>query len=481
MKLLNTRWIAGTALILFALGCKGDKPFKPADAYFWVKPYIQLGNSTTIGERDTLEILWLTEEKNTDWSVEIKRYDSFDWQKLSAPTYQRVAVEGAAKHRVYHAVANDLPLGKTFDYRVFVGSKEVFAGTGQARKSAEMPFRMVVFGDCAADTTDQRAIAALVYRQKPDFYFITGDIVYSRGRASEYLSHYFPVYNAEKADSKIGAPLTRSILSVAAPGNHDILTTDVEKYPDAQAYFYYWSQPLNGISHGFGAKGTPVLKARKSKIAAFRRAAGDNFPRMANFSFDYGNTHWLVLDSNPYVDPSSPKLRDWIERDLRNSKAEWKFVGYHHPGFQSSNAHQNDQWMRILAPLFEKHGVSLVFNGHVHNYQRSHPLKFVPQVSDNGKMRQSNGTVGGKFSLDTAFDGKTQTKLNGVMYIVTGAGGAKLYNPELNDAPDKWKPFTKSYVADTHSITVMDVDGKTLTLRQVAANGKELDRFTVTK
>jgi acid phosphatase type 7 len=481
MKLLNTRWIAGAGLLLFAIGCRGDKPFKRADANFWVKPYIQLGQSSTIGSMDSLAVMWLADDKDADWTLDVKRQNDTQWAAMSAPTYARVAVEGPQPHRVYKAYAVNLPLGAKFSYRVSVDGKEAFVGEAQARKPATAPFRTVVFGDCAADTTDQRAIASLAHQQNADMILITGDIVYSRGRSSEYLSHYFPVYNADKADSKIGAPLSRSTLMVAAPGNHDILTTDIEKYPDTQAFFYYWAHPLNGIERKFGDASTPVLKGSAAKISAFQAAAGANFPRMANYSFDYGNAHWLILDSNPYVDTTSPALIKWIADDLKRSKADWKFVAYHHPDFQSSKAHQQDQWMRLLASTFEKNGVSIVFNGHVHNYQRSHPLKFTPQPGKNGLLRQKDGTVDGLISLDKTYDGVNVTKLNGVMYVVTGAGGAKLYNPELNDAPRRWKSFTRSYVADTHSLTVMDINGKSLTIRQVAANGKELDRFTVTK
>ncbi len=481
MRLLNTRWIAGIGLLLFAIGCKGDKPFKRADANFWVKPYIQLGKSTTLGERDALEIVWLADDKDAPWMLEIQRKGETEWVRMPAPRFQRVAVKGADPHRVYHADAMDLPMGEPFAYRILNDELQVFVGTGQARKSGDTPFRAVIFGDCAADTSEQRAIAALAYEQKPDLLLITGDIVYSNGRASEYLSHYFSVYNADAVNSKVGAPLTRSILSVAAPGNHDILTTDLNKYPDTQAYFYYWSLPLNGVPYKFGEKGTPRIKASKEKIAAFQKAAGANFPRMANYSFDYGNAHWLVLDSNPYVDPSSPKLLQWITKDLSNSKATWKFVAYHHPGFQSSLKHQSDQWTRLLAETFEKNGVSIVFNGHVHNYQRSYPLKFTPQTGKNGKFRQDDGEVDGVVQVDNVYDGTTITNLHGVMYIVTGAGGAKLYDPALTDSPDKWKPFTKSYVANTHSLTVLDVNGKTLTLKQIAQNGRELDHWTVTK
>ena len=481
MRLLNTRWTAGMGLLLFAMGCKGDKPFKRADAHFWVKPYLQLGKSTTIGERDALEIVWLADDKDAPWVLEIQRKGETEWTRMPAPRFQRVAVTGADPHRVYHADAMDLPPGEKFEYRILNDELQVFVGEGQARKSGATPFRTVIFGDCAADTSEQRAIAALAYGQKPDLLLITGDIVYSNGRASEYLSHYFSVYNADTANSKVGAPLIRSVLSVAAPGNHDILTTDLNKYPDTQAYFYYWSLPLNGVPYKFGESGTPKLKANKQKIAAFQTAAGANFPRMANYSFDYGNVHWLVLDSNPYVDPTSPKLLNWIAKDLSSTKATWKFVAYHHPGFQSSLKHQSDQWMRLLAETFEKNGVSIVFNGHVHNYQRSVPLKFTPQKGANGKFRQSDGEVDGLIQEDTVYNGTTMTKLNGIMYIVTGAGGAGLYNKELDNQPDKWKPFTKSYIANTNSMTVLDVSDKTLTLKQISAKGKEIDHWTVTK
>ena len=37
--------------------------------------------------------------------------------------------------------------------------------------------------------------------------------------------------------------------------------------------------------------------------------------------------------------------------------------------------------MRILAPTFEAGKVDLVFNGHVHNYQRTYPMTFVPSAA----------------------------------------------------------------------------------------------------
>ena len=65
--------------------------------------------------------------------------------------------------------------------------------------------------------------------------------------------------------------------------------------------------------------------------------------------------------------------------------------------------------------------------------------------------------------------------------MITGAGGANLYNPEQQDDPASWQPFTCKFISQVNSLTVADVDGPTLTVRQVAADGQELDRFVVTK
>ena len=48
-----------------------------------------------------------------------------------------------------------------------------------------------------------------------------------------------------------------------------------------------------------------------------------------------------------------------------------------HAPFNSSRAHFNEQQMRLVSDVLEHRGVDIVFNGHVHNYQRTRPLKFL--------------------------------------------------------------------------------------------------------
>jgi acid phosphatase type 7 len=435
-------------------------PIWAASQYFLEDPYLQLGDNAS--RADELSLLWQTEDQDSAWSVEVRSTAEGNWTKTNEPTYRHIVVGGVEPHRVYAAKLTGLAPGGEFEYRVMNSGKQVFDAKARARHSANQPYRFVAFGDCGADTPNERAVAYQTSLAKPDFVFIAGDIVYSAGRISEYRKKYFPIYNAEKASAFDGAPLLRSIPFIAAGGNHDLAPPAIiPGHSDRFAYFYYWSQPLNGPLTTPGAANTPALKGDEIQ------SAGDKYPRMANFSFDYGNAHWLVLDSNAYVDWNDAKLREWVENDLKSAQgATWRIVGFHHPGFNSSRAHFKDQWMRGLSPLFEKYGVDLVLAGHVHNYQRTYPLKY-----------EHDGT----WTLDKTYDGKNKTKPNGVIYLVTGGGGAGLYDANQEKQPETWQTFTMKFTSSTHSLTVVDVDGKKLTARQLAENGNEVDHFVVTK
>jgi acid phosphatase type 7 len=168
---------------------------------------------------------------------------------------------------------------------------------------------------------------------------------------------------------------------------------------------------------------------------------------MANFSFDYANAHWTVLDSNPYVDWTNPELRAWVEHDLTGAQDNtWRFVAFHHPGFNASKAHFNDQQMRLLADVFEAGRVDVVFSGHVHNYQRTYPLRFRSEKDKTGKPLRDQNKVPGRWAIDQVFDGRTNTRPRGVIYLVTGAGGNTLYNPEQQDDPRSWPSFTYKFI-----------------------------------
>jgi 3',5'-cyclic AMP phosphodiesterase CpdA len=450
---------------------------QPQPSPFYAKPYLQLGDRPAANSGD-LSLLWLAKDQNLNWKVELRQGSG--WKAKPVETLRRVAVPGAEPHRVMQAALSGLKPNRQFDYRVKVGNNVVFASSAMSRKDNTASSRIVLFGDCAAGTAGQKAVAHFSHQQKPDMVFITGDIVYSRGRVSEYEKLFWDVYNADQSSPSQGAPLLRNSLFMSAIGNHDVAPlVNLETMPDSLAYYYYWDQPRNGPPLALGGPNTPTLQGSPEQIEAVRAAAQSTYPRMANYSFDYGNAHITVLDANPYVDWTSPGLRAWLKADLAAAQgAPWRIVMLHHPPFNSSKAHANYQRMRVVSDLLEEGNVSIVFAGHVHNYQRTYPLKFQVEA---GFVLGKEQAVPGEWTLDKSYDGVTNTKPDGVLYIVTGAGGAGLYNQEQTQQPETWKPFTAKFISDTHSFTVLDMTAAKLTVRQISAQGEELDKFTVEK
>jgi hypothetical protein len=175
-------------------------------------------------------------------------------------------------------------------------------------------------GDCGTGSKEQKKVSYQVHRHDRDFVFIPGDIVYNKGRISEYRTSFFPVYSPEEPAPEAGAPLLRANLFLAGVGRHRhsasnpsqavVRTTlflagvaqhDTEaalnKHPDGFAYYLYWSQPLNCLALKAGTSNTYPLGGSTVQQKALLDTAGERYPRMANFSFDYGNAHWTVLNT----------------------------------------------------------------------------------------------------------------------------------------------------------------------------------------
>lgn len=469
------------SFLCLAICCSAMAQTNSNDA-FVVTPYLQIGSNPTA---QSLQVLWQTKDSTATWSLEHQVKNI--WIKIATPTATTIAVANEPVHVVYRASLTNLISGSRFTYRILKNGKDVFTAQAQAPKTANQPQRFVVFGDIGAGTKEAKEIANGVYNAKADMILVPGDIVYDNGTIADYTTKFWPIYNAQKADT-VGVPLMRSIPFIGALGNHDADSRDLDKQPDALAYYHYWDQPLNGPVGKEGGAITPLLKGSDANKKAFYQGAGNRYPTMANFSFNYGNAHWTVLDADTYVDWTDSVLVNWVKEDLTNSKdIQWHFVLYHHPGFSSSLDHFEQQQMRLLAPVFEKGKVDIVFNGHVHNYQRSFPMLFAPIKKgvllvggkDNKTIR--GRVVVGKWTLDKTFDGKTNTQPKGVIYIVTGAGGQDLYDPEQENDTDSWQKFTNKFISTVHTFTIADISGKTLTIKQVDANGKPLDSFTITK
>jgi hypothetical protein len=83
----------------------------------------------------------------------------------------------------------------------------------------------------------------------------------------------------------------------------------------------------------------------------------------------------------------------WIETSLRDAREDWKICYFHHPLYSNADRHGSSVDLRvILEPIFVKYGVSVVFSGHDHVYERLKPQKGIYYfVSGSaGQLRKGN-------------------------------------------------------------------------------------------
>ena len=482
-----------------------------------VKPYVQPGDNPGIGPQDEKRLVWFTDQVPGEFTVDygpagtrpnrinpVRTSISLAAPQASPYFFRDQPV--ARKLFKYTATLTNLPLDARIEYRVSLRDQTIRTANFPSRKSPGGSLRVTLAGDMADGFPDQRKIAFAISRLKPDLMIVLGDIVYPSGTVSEYFRHFWNEYNnTDTADPTVGAPLMASIPWYVTLGNHDVWSHNLSFQPDGLAAFYFFHAPASGpqkltpFTPRYAAfeytmstrtwsnapNGFLPVHGPAEQVAAFKADAASTYPGLCFYAFENGPALFLCLDANSYTNPTDPLLHAWIRRQLTQSRARWKFVYFHHPGFHSSAMHYGDQRMRLLAPLFESCGVDIVFSGHIHNYQRSKPLRFQPVANDKWTER---GMVDGQFTLDQQFDGATATRPDGVIYIVSGGGGAGLYPDPLTDEPatreylkHNWIPFTARYVADRHSFTAVDLDSTTLTLRQIDEDGAEIERIKITK
>jgi len=456
---------------------------------FSILPYIQPSESGPLA-RENARLLWQTGQT----AEFIVRYGVGGGLEREATIVHAQRPAAAGGHRWnYAATLGGLDLGKRYNYEVECNGALLVKGFFTTRQPRGVRVRFAAFGDNSYGGPSDHAIAFQAYQARPDFIMNTGDNVYQSGLDNEYARYFFPVYNSDVAGPGSGAPLLRSVPYYSVLGNHDVRNKTPDGGPaadfslaaDSLGFYTNFHFPLGPAS----LRNTPLL-GPDALLSSFRAAAGARFPRMANYSYDYGDVHFLCLDSNLYVDPADAALQAWIEQDLAAaSDARWKFVVYHHPCFNVGREHWEEQQMRVLCPLFEKHGVDFVLSGHEHNYQRTRPLRFQPRdAAKASALGHKDRRVAGAFTLDGRFDGAANTRPDGILYITTGAGGNVLYDGDYNNDPSRWllhddgdARYVARMATDRHSLTVFDIDGGELLMRQIDEYGAEIDRIRVTK
>ena len=175
------------------------------------------------------------------------------------------------------------------------------------------------------------------------------------------------------------------------------------------------------------------------------------------YSYTYGNTEFFVLDTNTKrnLKPDGEQYK-WLDKALAASTAKWKVCYHHHPAYCSDDDDYGNTWkgssnygdvrVRSFVELYEKYKVDVVFNGHVHVYERTWPIR-------GGKVDQREGVV----------------------YVTTGGGGGKLENFAPTPA------FFKQEFRSDYHFCYVTVHNGTFNLKAFDQEGRLFDQFALKK
>jgi calcineurin-like phosphoesterase family protein len=245
----------------------------------------------------------------------------------------------------------------------------------------ENSVRFVVIGDTGTGTHQQLELAQVMlrYRQAFPFEFVLmmGDNMYGGENAIDYKQKFENIYRPL---------LDQKVKFYAALGNHD----------DSNQRFYEY----------FNMEGQEY------------------------YHFKKGNVSFYSLNSN-YMDK---KQVDWLNEKLATDTTAWKIAFFHHPPYSSGGAHGSDTKLReIIEPIFVKHGVSVVFAGHEHFYERIKPQK-------------------------------------GIYYFISGAGG-KLRQGDVKES----SPLTEKAYDRDMSFMLIEINDKQMHFQVISRKGETVD------
>ena len=164
-------------------------------------------------------------------------------------------------------------------------------------------------------------------------------------------------------------------------------------------YKLKFEDPYKDLLSG-GVKFYATLGNHDDPKQRFYQAFNMNGQRYYTFK-PHDRVRFFALDSN-YMDPEQLA---WLERELKGSDSPWKICFFHHPLYSSGKRHGSDEELRTyLEPLFLKYGVSAVFAGHEHFYERLKPQKGLYYFISGGAAKLRRGNIARSNLTDKGFD-----------------------------------------------------------------------------
>jgi hypothetical protein len=311
------------------------------------------------------------------------------------------------------------------------------------------PTRIWVLGDSGTANGDAAAVRNAYYNfagtRPTDLWLMLGDNAYPNGTDAEYQAAVFNMYPT----------MLRQCVLWSAIGNHEYYSATG---PESFAYLNIFDLPRNGEAGGV-ASGTEKF-----------------------YSFNYGNIHFVCLDSMTSGRSVSGPMLGWLEQDLAANANHWLIAFWHHPPY-TKGSHNSDseielrQMRESALPLLEAYGVDLVLAGHSHCYERSLFLHghygrsdtLAEQMIKNEGSGRTNGS--GAYVRPASGVGASQ----GTVYVVAGSSGQATFAQ-----PDWPHPAMFDSRLQLGSL-VLDIDGERLDAKFLRETGEVADYFAIIK
>ena len=197
-----------------------------------------------------------------------------------------------------------------------------------------------VIGDYGSSSTDEGAVAGLVYGWSPDFIITLGDNRYGSTDFNKAVGQYYCNHLTDAGNGSFcsgGNSLTNAFFP--SLGNHD--------YNDGAGldeYLSYFTLPGTGVATS-GTSGSERY-----------------------YDFIRGPIHFFVIDSHGALLSSTDETiqKNWLQAQLAASRTPWQIVYFHHPPY-SSALHGSTTAMQWP---FAAWGADAVISGHDHTYER---------------------------------------------------------------------------------------------------------------
>lgn len=308
--------------------------------------------------------------------------------------------------------------------------------------------RIWILGDAGTGSSEQTQVRDAFYSwagsNLPKLVLQLGDNAYDSGLDSEYQSMVFDIYGS----------LMRQVPFWSCLGNHE--TDQATEFVNGYPYFSIYTLPTAAECGGV-ASGTEHY-----------------------YSFDYGNIHFISLDSMTASRSPTGAMATWLASDLAANTATWTIAFFHHPPY-TKGSHDSDSETELiemrenLLPILEQGGVDLVVNGHSHCYERSYLLDGHYGTSETltpgMKLNPGDGRPGGNGAYIKPLTGPRDHF--GAVYAVSGSSGQT-----SGGSLDHPAHFIS--LSELGSL-VLEVNGSSLNASFLRETGTIQDTFTILK